>query len=350
MTSQGESFGDVATLFGLPYITKVCVKRVKRVKSMLGKRKRITELKPDVDEPKVKHRKVDMRVRNWFLTWNNYDADSIGVLLNLAQVIKYQIQEEVGKEGTPHLQGVMVFSEAVRFSTLDRACKKKCIWIVCKKLAAAVKYCSKVETASGKSWTQGFKVPGAKAVDPLEGKELYPWQKDIVAMVCSVTDPRKVYWFWSEEGNLGKTWLAKHLALKHGAIVVGGSHKDAFFAIAKRVSKDGPDAVKVVVFLLSRSKGNRISYTGLEQIKDGLFFSSKYESEMCIFNPPHVIVFANVMPEVSQLSSDRWVIRCLDKEGDPFSFANRKKAYMESSGKLQEAIEIPTLEEVAELD
>ncbi len=312
------------------------VKTSKTSKSILGKHKRGTEFERDVDEPKAKVRKVlqlDQRSCNWVLTWNNYTDASIGVLLNLAQVKKYCIQEEVGKDGVPHLQGVMVFKTNVKGHILNRACDKKCWWQRCRNLAAARNYCSKMETASGQRWVKGFHIPGAKAIDPLEGLELFPWQKEIVAMVGGEIDPRKVYWFWSDEGNLGKTWLAKHLALKHNAIVVGGTFKDAFFAVAKEVDKNGADAVKVVIFLLSRSLGNKVSYTGMEQIKDGMFFSAKYESRMCLFNTPHVMVFANCEPDTSQLSSDRWVVKCLDKPMDMGSFAERKQSYMESSGR-----------------
>jgi len=280
------------------------------------KRKRDPKDVSDVDEPKAKVRKVldlDRRSYNWFLTWNNYDAESIGVLLNLAQVKSYCIQEEVGKDGVPHLQGVMVFKTNVQGHILNRACDKKCWWKTCRNLHAAKNYCSKVETASGKKWVKGFSIPNAKANDPLDGLVLFDWQKEIIEMISGDIDDRKVYWYWSAVGNVGKSVLCKHMVLKHDAIVVGGTFKDAYFAIGKRVEKHGVDAIGTVVFCLSRSQGAKVSYTAMEQIKDGLFFSAKYESQMCVYNPPHVLVFANCEPDLSQLSADRWVVKCLDK-------------------------------------
>ena len=59
-----------------------------------------------------------------------------------------------------------------------------------------------------------------------------------------------------------------------------------------------------------------MSYIAIEGIKDGCFFSAKYEAGMCVYNPPHVMVFANKAPELTMLSSDRWVVKCLDKPKD----------------------------------
>ncbi len=263
------------------------------------------------DERGTKRRKVDLRSRNWFLTWNNYDDDSIGVLLGLAGLSRYCVQEEVGEDGTPHLQGVMVFKTNVLGSTLNNACGKRCWWSKCRNLQAAKAYCSKVETRVGKRWAKGFTFP-MKVLDPLEGKSLYGWQEEILEMVRGPADDRKVYWYWSATGNVGKSVLCKHMVLKEDAICVGGAFRDAYYAIMQRVAKGR--SVAIVLFSLSRSQGNKVSYIAIEGIKDGMFFSPKYESGMCVYNPPHVLVFANCAPDMSMLSADRWSVKCLDAD------------------------------------
>lgn len=53
-----------------------------------------------------------------------------------------------------------------------------------------------------------------------------------------------------------------------------------------------------VIFLdYTRSLENYISYEGLEQIKNGIFFNTKYESKMVTYPTPHVICFANFLPQ-----------------------------------------------------
>lgn len=68
-----------------------------------------------------------------------------------------------------------------------------------------------------------------------------------------------------------------------------------------------PD-LKMVIFDLERRQENFVSYSAMEQVKNGCFFSSKYESEIVVFNYVHVVVFANFAPDLQALSADRWNI------------------------------------------
>ena len=52
----------------------------------------------------------------------------------------------------------------------------------------------------------------------------------------------------------------------------------------------------------------QINYQVMESIKNGRVFSAKYESKMKVFDPPHVICFANFEPKREAMSADRWAI------------------------------------------
>ena len=54
----------------------------------------------------------------------------------------------------------------------------------------------------------------------------------------------------------------------------------------------------------------------MEAIKNGCFFSGKYESGMVRFNSPHILVFANEPPERTKLSQDRWCVFALRDESE----------------------------------
>ena len=73
---------------------------------------------------------------------------------------------------------------------------------------------------------------------------------------------------------------------------------------------------ETVIFDVPRSIKDYLSYAGIEEIKNGCFASSKYECDMVIMNTPHVIIFANELPEVDKLSRDRWRIHNLNPEVD----------------------------------
>ena len=54
-----------------------------------------------------------------------------------------------------------------------------------------------------------------------------------------------------------------------------------------------------------------MSYSAIESLKDGLLFSGKYEGGVKLFPPPHVVIFANFLPDMTKLSIDRWDIHTL---------------------------------------
>jgi hypothetical protein len=66
---------------------------------------------------------------------------------------------------------------------------------------------------------------------------------------------------------------------------------------------------EIILVDVPRSNLDFLSYSGMEQIKNGYFFSGKYESSEIIMNSPHIICFANELPKVGKLSIDRWKIK-----------------------------------------
>jgi len=91
-------------------------------------------------------------------------------------------------------------------------------------------------------------------------------------------------------------------------ILVGGTASNVKCAIAQMKAKP-----RVVVWNIPRTAQPYISYRGMEEVKDGCFFSGKYKSGMVDMSPPHVICFANFAPEEQTMSNDRWKINYLGK-------------------------------------
>jgi len=272
----------------------------------------------DREESAKKRRRIDLEKRNWFLTENNYVKDnSITRILGITGLIRYQIQEEIcPTTGTPHLQGVTVFRYPKKWSTLDNHCNHKVVWKPCRSIFRARIYCSKERTRApnGQQWSKGFEENITEIKDPIEGKQLYDWQKKVIEIVAGPVDDRKIYWYWSNKGGIGKSALVKHICMVYGASVSGGNAGDAHYAISQMVKAKKP--IPCIIFDIPRASRNEVTYSGIEGIKNGLFFSSKYESGMVMFNSPHVIVMANQEPDWGMMSRDRWVVQCLDNEHD----------------------------------
>jgi len=236
----------------------------------------------------------------WCFTLNNYTPEQIEHLeLCFRHECKwYVFQEEVGEKcGTPHLQGQICLQSRQRMTQLKRI-DPKISWRATESCTASLTYCKKAETSTGKIYYHGMEVPAQIELD-----EPYGWQLDVVNLLKDKPHKRYVHWYWEPTGGKGKTTLAKYLVVKHDALMLTGKSNDMYHMISKY-----PRKRKLFVIDCPRSQQDYINYGAIEQIKNGLIFSGKYEGAQLVFNAPHVIVFANEPPDESKMSMDRWVI------------------------------------------
>ncbi len=95
------------------------------------------------------------RVRCWSFTINNYCSDDIAQMTSIfgwPECSKYAAQEEVGKEGTPHINGYFYFPGKMSWGTLMRAVPRMYLRKSYKCAKANQRYCSKDETHIGMRW------------------------------------------------------------------------------------------------------------------------------------------------------------------------------------------------------
>lgn len=119
---------------------------------------------------------------------------------------------------------------------------------------------------------------------------------------------RTIIWYTDIQGGCGKTALCRYMIanIPHVLFISTGAAKDILYQVIK--NQWDPT---VVIFNLPRTAEAAMSYSAIEQLKDGLVFSGKYEGGVKMFPPPHVVVFANFVPDLSRLSIDRWDTRDL---------------------------------------
>lgn len=243
----------------------------------------------------------------WAFTLNNWSQEEMETLETSFKKskIQYIFGEEVGAEGTHHLQGFISHNKKLRPNEKfknPRIHWEKCIG----NKEQNITYCSK----SGIIHTNMETL-----LDPMDNLTLHKWQVEVLEDIKVRPDSRKIIWIWEEDGCTGKTSLAKHICMNNDrAIYVNGKAADVKCCIADMLKKDVHP--NVVIFGFPRTSEDYVSYAALEEVKDGIFFSGKFESGMCIFNPPHVIVFANFAPDESKLSKDRWNIRYIGSHID----------------------------------
>lgn len=239
--------------------------------------------------------------KHWVFTLNHYTKENIDLLCSDSSIDQLSMQEETGESGTPHLQGYLKFKTKKRpLSVFGKHFKAH--WEKCKNVASAIEYTQKEDTRTGKQFVRGMRI--VRPLKCLRREQLYEWQRDIVNQVEEIPDDRTINWLWEDIGNVGKSALVRYLVIKHGALLVSGKGADIKYLISQQ--KQAPD---IIIYDIPRTAECYINYTALEEVKNGVFCSSKYESKMFVMNPPHIFCFANFEPNYDAVSADRWRVK-----------------------------------------
>lgn len=214
---------------------------------------------------------------------------------------------EVGEDKKrKHLQGYIHLKKKLRLKQCKKIIDDTTHWEKCKgNYTDNVLYCYK---APLHLWEMKNKIeytPQQLKIIPYD--RLYDFQRDIINIVESEPDRRTVHWFWSCCGCLGKSTIIQYCLYNHNCGLIGGNKADIMFNI---VGKKGDKPIKKCYFMnLEKNVNvNAISYSAIEQIKDGLIISTKYESDYKLIPPVHIIIFANKPPNTTKLMDDRWKI------------------------------------------
>lgn len=241
--------------------------------------------------------------KKWTFTWNNYPENWVDLLAPAFKGCAWLGGYEVAASGTKHIQGYVEFPVKVR-PIGYKGIPKDIHWGDDEGKPARgsreknIGYCSK----------DGDIVGTLRPPRPLPTITLWGWQLEAQQQMEHEPDNRSIYWWWSEDGAKGKSSFVRW-AVRGGALVCSGKAADMKYLIVKYKEKHG-DWPEVVIFDVPRSSAQYLSYTGIEEIKNGVFASTKYECDVVEMPYPHVFVMANFPPDLTRhdvMSMDRWV-------------------------------------------
>lgn len=136
--------------------------------------------------------------------------------------------------------------------------------------------------------------------------ELYPHQEFIKSEFLN-QDDREILWVYDQVGNTGKSVLAMHLLAVLESVIYLQNGKSSDLAHIYNGQEH-------VVFDLTRSTESRINYTIIEQMKNGLVYSPKYQSKMKYSMGVKILILANHLPNFEAMSKDRWNVIKLDNK------------------------------------
>lgn len=185
----------------------------------------------------------------------------------------------------------------------------------------AVAYCSKAD--SRKEGTYPFFSKGM--VEPYKGSDItfladrnrrYSWQNQLIDLlfkkephVLADPDGRTVIWITDLSGGTGKSKLVKYLSFNNSdiskisfgsagqlrsAIINAGPKKLYFIDMPRTLGTD--DSVNNIL-------------SAIEDTLNGFVVSNYYgQSSVMMFDPPHVVIFSNMICPREKMSGDRWLI------------------------------------------
>ena len=240
--------------------------------------------------------------KRWCFTLNNYKVEDIKGISSNSSINEYIIGEEVGDLGTPHLQGYIEFKTKKRPMGVFKEFNN-IHWEKCKGTKAQnIEYCKK----DGKYHTNmKIKKPLKKLFD-----KLYWWEEELIEIIKKEPNDRDIIWV-TDLGvcGTGKTTFCKYLIRNHGAIVLGGKSADMKNGIINyKLQNNDCDPELIVCNLPKTFETKYLSYTGIEECKDMMFYSGKYEGGQVDGNCPHLIMFSNELPDIDKCDSARWQI------------------------------------------
>lgn len=265
----------------------------------------------------TKTKPQDAAKKRWCFTLHNYTSNSISILKSFfsSNKSKFIFSEEKGKSGeTPHLQGYFELPVKKRFTALLKSFK--CLDVSGIHLQGAggdrednIIYISK----------EGGKMYGNLVPEDIyceEPSEKLKFLVDEMEMYNHGKGDRLIHCVVDEIGGLGKTEFARWCCIHmEGCIVSGGKAADMKNQIVEYM-KVNVRTPRYIIMDIPRSNLDYLSYQGIEDVKNMLFYSGKYEGSMVNGNKPFVLMLMNEYPKIENLSSDRWRVYKINNEDD----------------------------------
>ena len=183
----------------------------------------------------------------------------------------------------------------------------------------SIEYCSKSDTKAGDYVTNH--VSKKRKIDMsmdddycIKFDDLFPWGQSLVTMVDDMLPgklDRRIFWIWSQSGQMKKTETARYLCHHHHGCVIQGGRKH-ILATAYQCS------APIYILTIPRTDEGFVSYASIELLKDNLYMSGFGVKATGMVNrkKPWVIIMANFppdCPDTSSLSEHRRSVGCTQR-------------------------------------
>jgi len=249
------------------------------------------------------------KIRRWSLTLNNYSEEEFN---DLTQIFKekhwlYIIGKEVGESGTPHLQMYIEHKNAIRFDCLKNLNNRLHIEPSFANKNKNIEYCAKENNFISNFKNIKLNINSIILKNEYENVIWKPWQNNILEYIKTNPDKRRIKWLYETTGCVGKSFVMKYICLKNKGVIIADGKKTNILNQVLQMKLTGIEP-NIIIVDVPRSCFDYLNYGCLETLKNGVAYSGKYEGGICIFEIPHIIIFANQKPDMTQWSRDRYDI------------------------------------------
>lgn len=149
-----------------------------------------------------------------------------------------------------------------------------------------------------------------------EQHELYTWQKKVLAF-CAEKDLHTIHFVFVPKGNVGKSVFCEWLEYHDHAYELPpmNSMRDMM-----QCWMGAPESKTYLINMPRALKKDKLGqmYSGIECIKNGVCYDKRYAFKKNRLVRPNIIVFANMYPDFSCISVDRWNLYQIDEDYDLF--------------------------------
>ena len=290
----------------------------------------------------------------WVFTINNPTQDDKDHVagLGINPLRKYLVVgREQGESGTPHLQGFVVFTRALSRVRVSGFLPRAHVEPARGSSHQAATYCQKdgdfdeygtIPLQQGANnvleslyeWADEFIASNKRAPTSPEIAREHPtaylryprvtrlfearapqpairegepreWQQILHDELEGEANDRSIIFYVDPEGATGKSWFQGWYISKY-------PEKSQVLSLGKRddLAHSIDPTKKIFFFNIPRDGMQFFQYTILEQLKDRMIYSPKYNSKMkFLHSVPHVVVFCNEAPNMHKMTDDRYDIR-----------------------------------------
>ena len=265
--------------------------------------------------------------KSFKITINNYTTENLyefSLMVKKLNPYKWVYSQEVGKQGTPHIQGYLRFLKETRRSSITRMINKGFYcelskfnkgssheemdaeqWIYCVGLV------EEKQMVYNQYSKHNYECYPEEPIEILEDDQLRPFQQSLEDILLGDVNKNKAIWVYDEQGHIGKTEMVRRWYIKYRVpFAYGGKSSDIVNLIFNNKNYFLTGKNRAMVYNFGRlTKNDKIPYNSMEMINDGCISNTKFKC--FIINKPKIFVFANCLSKMSKLTSSKWLIKTI---------------------------------------